>query len=150
VDGDTGLDPERFVGLADAFFWKESMTVDRPKPWVEEYAHEVGRQRSEGKTHEQLATQFGVTLPTIRKALRIAAKADTSLEGLPRKMARARWQDSHYTEVQVLIKEGWSVKKMADHFKVSEPLIRAALAIVADSPTPTAGRAGTPPPKSDH
>jgi hypothetical protein len=34
-DVDTCLDPERFAGLADAFFWSEDVTVERAVSWAE-------------------------------------------------------------------------------------------------------------------
>jgi DNA invertase Pin-like site-specific DNA recombinase len=137
ADVDTSLDPERFAGLADAFFWSEDVTVERAVGWAEANAAAVAQARSEGRTHAQLADQFDVTVPTIRKALAIAEKSDAALASLPRKMARARWQDSHADAVWALRQEGHSMKELAAHFDVSEPLIRAALKIVADRTGPT-------------
>lgn len=67
---------------------------------------------------------------------------------MPRKMPRARWQDSHADEVWRLKQEGRSVKELAAHFKVSEPLIRAALRIVADRASSTGQFAESPPQQS--
>ena len=145
VDADTGLDPERFAGLPDAFFWAEEVTIDRPLSWAEANAAAVAVARAGGRTHEQLAAQFEVSVPTVRKALRIAAEAGTGAAGLPRKMPRARWQDSHAEEVWALRQEGWSLKKLAAHFDVSEPLIRAALVIASGGSSPTGQPAESPP-----
>jgi len=139
ADVDTSLDPERFAGLADAFFWSEDVTVERAPSWVEANAIAVAQARAEGRTHEQLADQFDVSVPTVRKALEIAEKSDAALASLPRKMPRARWQDSHCDEVWALRQNGRSVKQLAAHFEVSEPLIRAALKIVADRASSTGG-----------
>ncbi len=125
IDTDTSLDPERFAGLSGEFFWSEEMMLERTLSWSEENATTVASARIEGRTHEQLAEQFGVTVPTIRKALRIAAKSNLSLAQLPRKMPRARWQDSYADEVWARKQEGRTVKQLAAHFDVSEPLIRA-------------------------
>lgn len=144
ADADTSLDPERFAGLADAFFWSEDLTVDRARSWAEEHAAAVARARAQGRTHEQLADQFEVSVPTIRKALRIAAESDSALAQLPRKMPRARWQDSHAEAVWALRQEGQSVKQLAAHFGVSEPLIRAALAIAASRSSSAAPPADAP------
>jgi uncharacterized protein (DUF433 family) len=124
-------DVNRFAGLGSEWFWEDEFHIPEPTCWSKENAAAVAQARSEGRTHEQLATQFGVTVPTIRKALQFAAKADSGPAPLPRKMPRARWQDSHAEEVWALKQEGRSVKEMAAHFEVSEPLIRAALKIGA-------------------
>lgn len=147
ADIDTSLDPERFAGLADAFFWSEDVTVERAVSWAEANAAAVARARAEGRTHEQLAAQFDVSVPTIRHALKIAA-AEPGLASLPRKMPRARWQDSHADAVWALRQEGRSMKELTAHFDVSEPLIRAALKIVADRTGPTETPAEPPPPQS--
>jgi hypothetical protein len=77
ADVDTSLDPERFAGLADSFFWSEDVTVERALSWAEANASAVARARAEGQTHEQLADQFGVTVPTIRKMLRRIDRDET-------------------------------------------------------------------------
>jgi transposase-like protein len=133
----TSLDPERFAGLADVFFWSEDVTVERALSWAEANASAVAQARSKGRTHERLADEFGVSVPTIRKALRLAASSDASQAQLPRKMPRARWQDSHAEEVWALKQEGRTVKQLAAHFEVSEPLIRAALALAAKKASST-------------
>lgn len=141
---DTSLDPERFAGLADAFFWTEDVTVERALSWAEANASAVAEARSKGRTHEQLADEFGVSIPTIRKALRLAAQSDSELSRLPRKMPRAKWQDSHAEEVWALKQEGRTVKQLAAHFEVSEPLIRAALVIAAKKSSSTGESAEIP------
>jgi DNA invertase Pin-like site-specific DNA recombinase len=141
---DTSLDPERFAGFADAYFWTEDVTVDRVPCWAKANAAAVARARAAGRTHEQLAAQFDVSVPTIRKALKVAAAADPCQSPLPRKMPRARWQDSHADEVWALRQAGRSMKELAAHFGKSEPLIRAALVIAAGRQTEPA-----PPPDPD-
>jgi DNA invertase Pin-like site-specific DNA recombinase len=139
-------DVNRFAGLGTEWFWEDEFQIPEPTYWAKENASAVAQGRSEGLTHEQLAVQFGVTVPTIRKALKIAVEADSSLAGLPRKMARARWQDSHFVEVHRLKSEGWSVKRLAAHFNVSEPLIRAALEIASSNPIAPSQPSDLPPP----
>ncbi len=142
------VDVNRFAGLGAEWFWEDEFRIPEPTYWSKENAAAVARARAEGRTHEQLADQFGVTVPTIRKALQIAEKSDAGVNQLPRKMPRARWQDSHADEVWRLKQEGRSVKELAAHFKVSEPLIRAALRIVADRASSTGQFAESPPQQS--
>jgi DNA invertase Pin-like site-specific DNA recombinase len=142
-------DVKRFAGLGSEWFWEDEFRIPEPTCWSKENAAAVARARSEGRTHEQLADQFGVTVPTIRKALEIAAQSDAGLARLPRKMARARWQDSHADEVWALRQQGRSMKELAAHFDVSEPLIRAALKIVADRAGPTETPTEPPPSGSE-
>ena len=111
--------------------------MERAVSWAEANAAAVARARAEGRTHEELAAQFEVSVPTIRKALGIAKTSDAALAALPRKMARARWQDSHADAVWALRQQGHSMKELAAHFGASDPLIRAALKIVADRTGPT-------------
>ncbi len=144
-DVDTGLDPERFAGLADVFFWTEDVTVDRVPCWAEANAAAVARARAAGRTHDQLAGEFGVSVPTIRKALKIAAAAEPGQSPLPRKMPRARWQDSHADEVWTLRQGGRTMKELSAHFEKSEPLIRAALVIAAGRPADPAPPVQLPP-----
>lgn len=69
AEADTSLDPERFAGLPTSFIWTESLQIEETSYWSEQHAAEVARMRKEGRTHEQLAALFDVTVPTIRKAL---------------------------------------------------------------------------------
>lgn len=126
-DSDTALDPDRFLGLPEVFFWEESFVIMEKKSWSEEYASAVAAMRATGQTHEQLAAFFGVTTPTIRKALCIAAMTDEALQKLPKKMPRARWQEQHFRKVAELRRQGYSMADLCRHFGRSEPLIRAAL-----------------------
>jgi uncharacterized protein (DUF433 family) len=143
----TCLDPDRFAGIADAFFWTEPLLIEREKCWAETHAAEVAAARATRMTHEKLAEVFEVTTPTIRSALRYAKKNGLVTDPLPRKMPRARWQDLHYREVAELRQQGLSIQELCQKFLRSEPLIRAALKLAAkadaapanetDSPTPT-------------
>ena len=130
------LDPARFEGYGGEFFWREELYIRDDLPWYQENAEAVARERGAGKTHEALARQFSKTVPTIRAALKHAAKMDPTLAAVPKKMARARWQDTHYLEVAARKAEGHSVPAMSAHFGVSEPLIRSALVIAAEKAVP--------------
>ena len=82
------LDPKRFSDLGPEWFWEDTLEVPKPTYWAAEYAAEVVRLRADGMTIEKLAAHFGKTPPTIRKALRIGAKARPEQQ-LPRKIAAA-------------------------------------------------------------
>lgn len=133
-------DPERFAGLAEHWFWEDVFQIPVRTCWAEDYAAAIAELRAKGKTHEQLAVLFGVAVPTIRKALTIAAKTDAAVSALPKKMPRARWQDLHFQEVGALRRQGCSLKDLCRHFGRSEPLIRAALRLAQE----TAQREGNP------
>jgi hypothetical protein len=149
-DVDTALDPERFANVPECFFWTESVKISETQPWSEEHAMEVARARGTGKTVEQLSELFQVSVPTIRKALRIAVKADPSLKSLLQKLSRLRWEDQHYQEVAELHQQGLSLGELCRHFGRSEPLIRAALRLAEQNPqvVDTGNHEGNPPPTS--
>jgi len=126
---DWGTDLHRFAGFHPGWFWVDEFSIPEPTCWAKENASEVTRARRLGATHEQLAVQFGVSVPTIRKALKLGAAADPNAPLAPRKMPRARWQDSHYPEVMAMQKAGRLVREIAAHFGKSEPLVTAALKI---------------------
>jgi DNA invertase Pin-like site-specific DNA recombinase len=132
LDQITLLSPDRFAGFGEEFFWEEELVLERDTPWYQSAAAEVARERNAGKTHAELAVYFDKTVPTIRSSLKFAAETDPSLVLLPKKMPRARWEDSHYAEVARMRAEGVSVAEMSRIFDVSEPLIRNALKIAVE------------------
>jgi DNA-binding CsgD family transcriptional regulator len=125
-DMDTALDPERFEGLPVQFVWAETFVLSRKLFWPEQHAAEVARMRASGLTMEQLAEHFDKTVPTVRKALRLAARLDETVQGLPRKMPRRRWTEDHAVEVARLKVEGLSTQEIARRFGKSDTTIRAA------------------------
>ena len=86
--GDTSLDPARFAGLPEPFFWTESLVIEKALSWAQANAAEVVRLRLSGLTMGKLAEHCGKTTPTIREALKHGKAAQPDLE-LPRKVARA-------------------------------------------------------------
>ncbi|MCA9116750.1 MAG: recombinase family protein [Planctomycetaceae bacterium] len=124
---DWAADPHRFAGLDERWFHTDVFQIPEPTGWYQDHAVEVARQRAEGLTHQQLAEQFGVTVPTIRKALRHAVKVDPSLATLPKKMPRRQWHVDHVAEVLARHHAGMGVPQMARHFCRSEPTIRKAM-----------------------
>jgi hypothetical protein len=81
-----------------------------------------------GKTHEKLAAVFGVTVPTIRKALDYAAEIDERFKDMPKKMPRSRWHEEHALEVAAKKKaENLGTNELVAFFAKSDTTIRAAL-----------------------
>ena len=119
-------DPHRFEGMDDC--WFEEVTFVRPeqKSWSEEHAIAVCEMRMTGMTHQQLADHFGVTIPTIRKALKIGQKLDPKFKAAPRKMARARWHEDNARTVFETSKS-MLMKEMVKHFGKSDVTLRKAL-----------------------
>jgi DNA invertase Pin-like site-specific DNA recombinase len=126
------LDPERFAGIPDCFFWRETIPMESEPCWSQKHAAQVAQERAAGKTHAQLAAQFGVTVITIRKTLRIAEQTLELPTALPRKMLRPRWPEQHFLEVARLAQQGLRLRQLCRHFERSEPLIRKALQLAAE------------------
>jgi hypothetical protein len=74
-DLDTSLDPERFAGLTESFFWAEEFVIGPKRSWADEHAEEVYEARGRtGKSFSQLAKVFGKSRPTVRHAWKIAVE----------------------------------------------------------------------------
>ncbi len=120
-------DPNRFEGLGDEWFEEQEFFIPE-KMWpYKEMAIEVATQRLAGFTHEELAEKFGVTVPTIRKALRHADATDERFRDMPKKVPRARWHEDHALEVAAKKAERLSTNELVEHFGKSDTTIRAAL-----------------------
>lgn len=126
------LDPARFAGLDARWVWTETATLSAEPCWSEKNAADLAARRRQGLTHEALAETFGVTVPTIRHALRIAAGRGLT-DGLPKKQPRPRWPEDHAEEVAAARAESPTptLKQLSERFGRSEPLIREALKIAA-------------------
>jgi len=122
-------DPHRFAGLGDEWFWEDQFIIPETTWPFQEMAIAVATDRLAGLTHEQLASQYDVTTPTIRKALKYAEeKLDIDLSALPQKMPRSRWHEDHAAEVAELkAAEGLSTQQLVERFGKSDTTIRAAL-----------------------
>jgi len=74
-------DPNRFEGLDDRWFDEIEFWVPEPTCWAESNASAVwdAKQRA-GASNAELARQFGKSIPTIRKSLRIAKERLDSSE----------------------------------------------------------------------
>jgi lambda repressor-like predicted transcriptional regulator len=133
-DAEWACDAHRFAGLGPEWFREDEFSIPGPpESWATANALAVARKRREmGWTHAQLAEHFGKSVPTIRAALKLAVEKDPSVASVPRKMPRARWEDSHYEEVAALHRSGMSVRDLSRRFGKSEPLIRAALRLAGE------------------
>jgi hypothetical protein len=128
-EAEFACDVDRFAELGRDWFWTDEFWIPgRAESWASANALAVAHKRIESSwTHEQLANHFGKTIPTIRAALKLAAKKDPSLPSMPGKMPRARWEDSHFVEVAAAHRSGILIRDLSRQFQKSEPLIRAAL-----------------------
>jgi DNA-binding NarL/FixJ family response regulator len=79
---------------------------------------------------------LGKSVPTVRKALRLAAESDEAVRSLPRKVRRRCWAEDHAQEVAGLKAQGLSVPQIARELGKSEPTIRAALQRVGEPTGP--------------
>jgi hypothetical protein len=119
-------DPDRFSELGEHWFETVTFVVPGPTFWAKEKAVAVSEQRLAGMTHEKLAEHFGVTVPTIRKALRLGRSMDARFTEAPQKMPRARWHEDHAHEV-LAARKTMSVKEMVRHFQKSDVTLRKAI-----------------------
>jgi len=66
-------DPDRFKHLAGRFVWRDEFRISQTNSWSARHAREVAQLLAEtGWTRKKLAAHFGVSKPTIRKALKMA------------------------------------------------------------------------------
>lgn len=121
------LDPERFSGLSSELMWDEPLFITPTIFWAEKHAIPVGERRLDGLTHEKLADEFGVSVPTIRKALKYAAAKDARFQGTPRKMARPRWHEVYALEVAAKKADGLGTNELVELFNMTDTTIRKAL-----------------------
>ena len=127
---DTCLDPRRFVGLPEQFFWTQSIEL-APKVWPgEAKADQIVRLRLEGLTHAEIAEEVDLSIPTVRKMIRKAEAENVGLTALPRKMPRTRWHEEHAAEVAEAAKT-MRPGELVRHFGKSDPTIKKALAFFA-------------------
>jgi site-specific DNA recombinase len=83
------LDLARFAGLAGKFLWKDVTQAPQRTCWSKERAAEVRRVHEEtGLSMNRLAKRFGVSRPTIRRALAIAKEMSATHDANPTPPAR--------------------------------------------------------------
>ena len=136
-DPAASLDPGRFTGLEERWFHEDMLPPRGPSFWSNDHAAEVADVRLSNPKWSvtQLAAHFGVSAPTIRKSLKLAAELGLVPEGTDRPgHVRPSWPADHAAEVDRVRRANprWSVPRLAAHFGVSEPTLRKALALAAD------------------
>jgi DNA invertase Pin-like site-specific DNA recombinase len=122
-------DLNRFAGLGPEWFAEDEFVVPGPTCWSREHAAEVGAARKQCRSEEELAVMFDVSVPTIRAALNFARESDAELAALPRKRARARWEDQHYPKVRALLDQKVPIREIAELFDKSASTILKAIAL---------------------
>lgn len=127
-------DPDRFANLDERWFEEHEFSIPESNGWYCSHAADVATKRAEGLSFEELASHFGCTVPTIRKALRHAVQLDPELTHLLEKKPRRRWHEDHSNEVAELVRQGLSVPAIARRFGKSEPTIRKAVEFASQSP----------------
>jgi DNA invertase Pin-like site-specific DNA recombinase len=82
------LDPKRFAGLSPALHWEEKFTIGAEPCWAVANAAAVLQHASEHPrlTWPERAKHFGVSIPTVRKALKLGHK-EAGTEFKPRTLA---------------------------------------------------------------
>jgi DNA invertase Pin-like site-specific DNA recombinase len=127
---DTCLDPRRFAGLPEQFFWTQSIEL-APKVWPgEAKADQIVHLRLKRLTHPEIAEKVELSIPTVRKMIRQAEATNPALASLPRKMPCARWHEDHAAEVAEAAKT-MKPGELVRHFGRSDPTIKKALAFFA-------------------
>ena len=120
-------DPHRFDYMDET--WFEEVTFIRPRQlcWSEANAIVVAECRlTENLTEAALATKFGVTNITIRKALKIAGQEDPKYLALPRRIPRPRWHEGNAAAVFEASKT-MLMKEMVKYFGKSDTTLRHAI-----------------------
>lgn len=140
-------DPDRFADLGDEWFWIETYQIPPRLSWSEEHARAVAEHRLATKqTMAKTAVHFGVTVPTIRAALRIA-KEQFGIDAIGKELSlptRPNWpRDNAQAVATFLSQPGMKRKDAAAHFKKSLSWIKRALDLAREQPDPEA--AGGPP-----
>lgn len=119
-------DPYRFEELGEQWFEVVEFAVPEPTCWAKENAIAVSEMRLLGRTHEELSEHFDVSVPTIRKALKIGKTLDPKFRSAPRKMARARWHEVN-AELVFTASKSMKMKDMVKHFSKSDVTLRKAI-----------------------
>lgn len=117
------------LGLVLPEKWVDESIYMMPQltSWAQDHAHEVAEARRRGGTLARIAEEFGVTPPTVRKALKIAQRQDATLAQLPKRVARQSWTRKNYRDVVARKAAGQSTAEIAAAVGKSETTIRQAL-----------------------
>lgn len=131
------LDPDRFADLPDEWFWIDEFAIPERQSWAESHAQEVAEFRlSTRLPMSKTADHFGVTIPTIRAALRIA-KEQFGVDALGKELSlptRPNWpRDNAQAVAAFLAQPGMTRKHAAAHFGKCLKWIKLAFDLAQDA-----------------
>lgn len=133
---DFAVDPHRFAGMPKEWFVSHILQIPAPTSWARRNAAAVAAYRQEHHASmAELASQFNVSIPTVRKALREAEKSEaTKLTGKLKTRPNMRnWARLNATKVaEFMGRDGATIQAAVMHFKKSQPTIKRALQFAAD------------------
>lgn len=129
------VDPGRFSELGPEWFAEVKFQVPEKKSWAEQHAVEVASFRLENKsTMDETAAKFGVSVPTIRAALRIA-KSEHGLVAFGKRLSNATWKcwfRVNASRVDEYMRQpGATIAAAAQHFGKAEVTIKKAMQFAA-------------------
>jgi len=127
-------DTQRFAGLGEEWFWVDEFSIPIRTSWSEVNAKVVFRRRQKSRlSYAKLASEFGVTRPTIAAAIRRYLEDHPDehdgviLQGGGKR--RPKFDLSEFCdEARELWNAGWSTEKLAKKFGCSSPTITKAIA----------------------
>jgi hypothetical protein len=125
------LDPKRFAGLSPAFQWEEKFEIGATPCWAAEHAEAVLQRANEhpGETWPQRARHFGVSIPTVRKAMKLG-QAQAGIEVIPRKIAPrgvADHRDIADESARLYLDGNLSIREIAERQCVNQVTVSKAL-----------------------
>ncbi|QDT36024.1 recombinase family protein [Stratiformator vulcanicus] len=127
MDFATGHD--RFGHLGGEFFKTIELTLPEKQTWPEAHAVEVAKYRiSTRRSVKQTAEHFGVSYPTLRKALEIA-RDEHGFDGTDaavKALRKPNWAKQNAEAVFHFLQQGNTMKSAEAEFGRSEPTIRKA------------------------
>ena len=121
-------DPFRFSSLPDSFFETHVFQLPDRKIWHQSHAQAIAEKRLQGMSHQELATFFGCSLPTVRRALAHADASVPELGQLPAKRPRPRWHEENSAIVMEMVEQQIPVLEIASRLGKSDTTIRKAIA----------------------
>jgi DNA invertase Pin-like site-specific DNA recombinase len=130
----TAIDPDRFAGVPEKFFWKQAFVLEKKLPWAKTHAEIVFKRRQETRlSQRELANEFGVTGPTIGGAIRNylethPGETDNVKLGRGGKRKPKINVAAFASEALQLWRSGWSKVKLAAEYGCSTTVIDKALA----------------------
>lgn len=130
----TSIEGNRFNHLGPEWFDEIELQVPVEKSWPEEHYAEAARMRLECPGDlETLAKHFGVSKPTLSRALKIAREHGLNTGKIDGRSLHTNWARDHAMEVAEYIDDSGCTKSAAArHFDKSPATIRKALAFALE------------------